>query len=128
MVRKKTLCENPSSLLRNFDFIPSCANKFFVATCDSGLLICDFETNQILQTVPRLYGFLCGDVCFTNCSDIKVKQNEYLLLTKGQIHQDSNQALCHLHALNIPSKGTGEFKLKEKNQFAHAQYKIHPLF
>lgn len=120
-MKKSILCEGSFFVIQNFDFIPNYANKFLVAACDSGIAIFDFETNQLLQKIPQLYNFLCDDICFIGCNDMKLKQNEVILLTKGQSGKEINQTSCHLSVLTIPTRGTGEFKLKEKNTYFHAQ-------
>jgi len=112
----------------HLDFVPNTGNKFFVACCDNGIKLFDFESEQMLQSFTGMFSYLCDCVEFVTCKEIKMQPNEHYLLIKGVELIDENDQVvnpntCQLRKLVVPEKGQGKFRLEEVNVYSHTDYR-----
>jgi hypothetical protein len=42
--------EGKTTIAASLDFVPNCGKKFFVAACDTGVKVFDFDTEQVFDS------------------------------------------------------------------------------
>ena len=47
LISQSIIADNGTQVVGFFDFLPNCGNKLFIAACDGGLKIIEFETEQV---------------------------------------------------------------------------------
>jgi len=129
VVRKCVIADFGTHIVGDLDFLPNSGNKFFIAAYDKGLKMFDFESEQAIQTLPDLYGFICDCVRFMIPSEFKPNSNEYFLITRGvELENEETQAserpnTCHLHKITLPVDGKGKLLFETLQMYSHQNYK-----
>ena len=126
-INTTTISTSGSGIAVYLEFLPNCGNKFYAVGFSSGIRIYDNENDQLIQTFPNLYSYLCDCVRFIPLKEIPTKPNEFYMLTKGVELLDENDNLvkpnaCHLRKLTLPENGVGNIQLEEINSFQHPEY------
>eukprot|EP01114_Cavostelium_apophysatum_P011889 TRINITY_DN2644_c0_g1_i2.p1 TRINITY_DN2644_c0_g1~~TRINITY_DN2644_c0_g1_i2.p1 ORF type:complete len:1202 (+),score=337.29 TRINITY_DN2644_c0_g1_i2:134-3739(+) len=109
-------------------FLPNYGNKFFIAACDSGLKIYDFEAQQLIQNFPRLYE-LSDSVIFVQPDEVQGQSNDLFILSRGLelVDEQTGEAQvpnrCKLHHLVVPENGRGRFRLEQLATFTNKDFR-----
>ncbi|KAI8817526.1 WD40-repeat-containing domain protein [Fimicolochytrium jonesii] len=129
----------------NVTFLPQCGNKYFLAACDGGVNLFDFELNQKLHTFPQLYSCYCDCVKIVEALDFPPPPrswNEVLngdgnkemfayAVTRGveEVEVEGGVAgvntvpnTVRLHKIVYPTTKDDEFRLEEVKRYQHAEY------
>jgi hypothetical protein len=83
LVKKTVVDDMTTNIVCCLSFLPECGNKYFVAGCDDGIKIYDFEHARLLQAWLDLYGAYCDCVKFVNCKDLPKSPNKHYLISRG---------------------------------------------
>ncbi|RKP22525.1 hypothetical protein SYNPS1DRAFT_31873 [Syncephalis pseudoplumigaleata] len=114
-------------------FLPHTGNRYFLAACDDGVKLFDFETARVVQTFDSLYSSYCDCAKFVNCVDMPYddtgKRPYEYVITRGVELLDSEDCTLAsqpnsviLHKLMYPTTKGGVFKLVEEKRYQHEEY------
>ncbi|KAI9599559.1 WD40-repeat-containing domain protein [Syncephalis fuscata] len=114
-------------------FLPHTGNKYFLAACDDGVKLFDFEAARVIQTFDNLYSSYCDCGKFINCVDMPYddtgKRPYEYFITRGVELLDSEDCTLTsrpnsviLHKLVYPTTKGGVFKLVEEKRYQHEEY------
>ncbi|PRP83385.1 hypothetical protein PROFUN_09413 [Planoprotostelium fungivorum] len=121
------IAEQGTSTVHSISVVPGTGSKFFLASCDDSMKLFDFETEQVVQSFPTLYSYIC-DVCtFVFPMEIPSQPNEMFLLTKGvELVNDKDEPsvpnAVHLRKLIFPTNGRGKVGFELVKTFQHKEY------
>ncbi|KAI8052998.1 WD40-repeat-containing domain protein [Syncephalis plumigaleata] len=114
-------------------FLPNTGNRYFLAACDDGIKLFDFEAARVIQTFDNLYSSYCDCGKFVNCVDMPYddtgKRPYEYFITRGVELLDSEDCTLAtepnsviLHKLIYPTTKGGVFKLTEEKRYQHEEY------
>ena len=82
-------------------FLPNCGNKYFVAACDDGIKLFDFEAERVkikmscdaykklVESWKNVFSYLCDCVKVVDCIDMPT-QDAYLLSKGAELLSEEN--------------------------------------
>lgn len=136
LIGSSILADYGSKLAVSIQFVPGTGKKFFFVSCDTGLKLFDFETEQLVQDFPGIYTYLCDSIQFTKWLDAPPSKTEeqvlgqyppqYLLIKGVELLDQHDKVVransCQLYRFEFPEAGKGKFRLELVSSFSHEWY------
>ncbi|TPX63545.1 hypothetical protein SpCBS45565_g06540 [Spizellomyces sp. 'palustris'] len=141
----KRMEDGKTCMAFNVSFLPNTGNKYFVAACDGGICLFDFENAVKLQTFENLYTCYCDCTKVVECLEYPepprtwqavLEDGEpmfsYLLsrgveevdtVDGGDVPINTEPNTVRLHKLVYPTRRGGVFSLEEVKRFQHEEYR-----
>ncbi|KAI9094710.1 WD40-repeat-containing domain protein [Phlyctochytrium arcticum] len=146
LLDKQRMLDGDTCMAFNVSFLPHTGNKYFVASCDSGICLFDFDNGVKLQAFQGLYSCYCDCVKFVDAVDFPpspswdiVLEDEsgeqhvfaYLLsrgveeveVVDGDVPINTEPNSVRLHKLSYPNTPGGPFTLTEVQRYTHEFYR-----
>jgi len=118
-----------TSVATGLTFVPACGNLYFIAACDEGLKLFDFEMGKMIERWDGQYTYLCDCIKFVDCKEIESETGEYFLISRGvEVLDPANEKdipepnKCILHKLTIPPTKDDKWILEDVGRFEHESY------